>query len=318
MKITLLGTGGPRPDPRRHGPALVVTVGDEHLLFDAGRGVVRQLTIAGVPAAVVNPVYAVPSAYNGPTLALATVCFALQIYCDFSAYSDMAVGTAKLFGFRLMRNFAYPYFSQSVTEFWRRWHISLSTWFRDYVFIPLGGSRVGRGRLAFNLLVTFVLSGFWHGASWCFVIWGALHGLAMLPSALSRRRGALKSTDVPAGEGLRPSWGTALKMLGTFAFVCLTWVFFRAETPSQAFLILSKIATDFGSGAPVPGAIPAVTLLGLVALLLTAEWAQRRHDHPLVIDLWPRPLRWGIYTTVVWLALLLGPREMGPFIYFQF
>ncbi len=163
-------------------------------------GFAKKLIIADRLAVLVDPYYSQPEAYTGPQLMLATVFFAFQIYCDFSAYSDIAIGTAKLFGIRLMRNFAYPYFSQSVGEFWRRWHISLSTWFRDYVFIPLGGSRCSPARRFANLLITFLVSGLWHGAAWRFVIWGGINGVA---AAMQQSRERARTSKQYSGWGIQ-------------------------------------------------------------------------------------------------------------------
>ncbi len=284
-------------------------------------GLFKKVLLADTLGETVDAVYATPMAFGGAALAFATICFAFQIYCDFSAYSDIASGTARLFGFRLMRNFAYPYFAQSIPEFWRRWHISLSTWFRDYLYVPLGGSRVGPGRRALIVLVTFVVSGFWHGAQWTYLLWGTLHGIAMLPAAIGRGRRALNVADIPGGDSSFPRLSTLLKMAGTFGLVCLGWVFFRARTVREAFLILGRIlGAPFAltSGAPIPTAVPPGSLILLIAAFVLAEWVRRREAHPLVLDRWARPFRWAAYTSLAWGTLLLGTGESRPFIYFQF
>jgi D-alanyl-lipoteichoic acid acyltransferase DltB (MBOAT superfamily) len=282
-------------------------------------GFFKKLAIADNLGLTVDHFYRSVASWDGPTLALATVCFAFQIYCDFSAYSDIATGCARLFGVDLMRNFAYPYFSRSVAEFWRRWHISLSTWFADYVYVPLGGSRCGRWRRALNVMVTFVLSGLWHGASWNFVIWGALNGLAVLPSVVRGTGPRLGPQDVPGGESDRPSLRTLLAMAATFTFVCFAWIFFRAATPTDATFILVRLLSGPWSVESVTEAVGRVQQgLGMIGAFTIVEWLARRGRHPLA---WPRlirPLRWAGYTAVLWLTLWFAREQAGAFIYFQF
>jgi D-alanyl-lipoteichoic acid acyltransferase DltB (MBOAT superfamily) len=280
-------------------------------------GFAKKLILADNLAAVVawyyNPECA-PYA-GGRQLLLATVCFAFQIYCDFSAYSDIAIGTARLFGFQLMRNFACPYFAMDVVEFWRRWHISLSSWFRDYVYIPLGGNRRSTAQTIRNLFITFLLSGLWHGASWTFVIWGAFHGLGVVVCSLWLRR----RSEEPAGRDSRllPSPGMLVRMAATFSFVCLGWVFFRAETLGNAWVILERMVTRLF--APSNPDLPCMTVpLALVGVFVALEWVQRRRPHLLTLDWFPRPLRWTAYTCLVWLSLYFHTSKTTPFIYFQF
>jgi alginate O-acetyltransferase complex protein AlgI len=257
---------------------------------------------------------------------VASLLYTFQIYFDFSAYSDIAVGLGKLLGFQLMRNFAYPYFSASLGEFWRRWHISLSTWFRDYVFIPLGGSRTTPARHAFAIMTTFLLSGLWHGAAWTFVAWGGLHGAALLPESLAgRRRPKRHASDVPGGEGALPSPMMAARMLVTFAIVCVGWVFFRAATLGDAWFILHRIAATLAAPwradpvsvlqlGPLGSALPPAILA-----VLALEWLHRRDEHPLVLSALPRPLRWAAYQLLVWLTIYVSSiGTSAPFIYFQF
>ncbi len=283
-------------------------------------GFFKKLAIADRLTGAVDAAYADTVTASGGSLAVATILFAFQIYCDFSAYSDIAIGTSRLFGFDIMRNFAYPYFSQDLSEFWRRWHISLSTWFRDYVFVPLGGSRVSTPRKVFNVLATFTISGFWHGAAWQFLAWGAINGTAVLPQTLAGGSGAKrKPGDVPGGESIIPSPAIVLRMAVTFAVVCGAWVFFRADSISTAGLILKKIAL-----APIRENPHSWLIwktwgpIRLVVLLVVIEWLQRRRLHPLEIGNFPRPVRWGIYTAVFWLTFFLMPAQTSPFIYFQF
>lgn len=284
-------------------------------------GAFKKMALADNLAMFVDRAYGNPAAFSGAKLAFATVAFAFQIYCDFSGYSDIAIGTASLFGFRLTRNFAFPYFSQSVPEFWRRWHIALSTWFRDYLFIPLGGNRVSTGRHIFNILTTFVVSGLWHGASWTFVIWGALNGLAMLPMLAFKPKGRLSATDVPGGESWLPAPAVLGRMLLTFAFACLAWVFFRARTFEDALQVLWRIirhpfAHPLGSGFAEN--VGTKTMLLLIVIFVVVEWTQRRYMHPLQFQRWPAVLRWAAYTALIWLTLYLAPLQTGGFIYFQF
>jgi len=281
-------------------------------------GVVKKLLLADNFALTVDLCYGDVTAYNGVQLAFATLCFAFQIYCDFSAYSDIATGSARLFGFELMRNFAYPYFSQDVTEFWRRWHISLSTWFRDYIFFPLGGSLVGPLLRMRNVMLTFVLSGLWHGASWNFIIWGFLNGLALLPAVLRGTRYHLKPTDTPGGEALWPGWWTLTKILGTFLFICFTWIFFRAQTLTESMTIIQKIGMDLTNPSAWQHVVVGRRLNMILPCFLLLEWVQRRHEHPLVLPWAPRWARWVLYTILIWGTLLFMPGASSPFIYFQF
>jgi D-alanyl-lipoteichoic acid acyltransferase DltB (MBOAT superfamily) len=292
-------------------------------------GLCKKLALADNLASVVDLVYGQPSA-SGGQLALGTVCFAFQIYCDFSAYSDIAAGAAKLFGIRLMRNFAYPYFAQSLGEFWRRWHISLSSWFRDYLFIPLGGNRVTRARHAVNLLAVFVVSGLWHGANWTFVVWGAVHGCAVVASLLAgpgpRPQPRAPVTAPPGGELPWPTLTTAWSILRTFAVVCLAWVFFRAPSLGEAASILRRmlhiVYVDREARATamlVAGLRPQARLaLLLLPGLVGAEWLQRHRAHPLQQLGGPRWVRWALYTVLGWLAVGMAPTRANRFIYFQF
>ena len=283
-------------------------------------GFFKKMVIADNLAPIVDAAFSNPSAYNGAELALAVVCFAFQIYCDFSAYSDIATGTARLFGFELMRNFAYPYFSQSAGEFWRRWHISLSTWFKDYVYFPLGGSRVATGRKVFNVMVTFVLSGLWHGASWNFIIWGALNGFGVLPEVLRSNDVRRTARDVPADNA---NVITFLRILGTFAFVCAGWVFFRAATLADATLILQRMASFLFDPQRAGGLLSGHDISDgrvfiAIGVLVILEWFKRRYVHPLVLPRWPRPARWIAYTVLLWTIVYLGTYGSSQFIYFQF
>ena len=286
-------------------------------------GLCKKVILADHLGEFVEQIYAGPIVHaSGPVLMVATVCFAFQIYCDFSAYSDIAIGTARLFGLDLVRNFAHPYFSRSVGEFWRRWHMSLSTWFRDYVYVPLGGSRRGRARLWLSLMATFTLSGLWHGASWTFVIWGAVNGLLVglsmqLPAAA--RRGP---QDVPPSLRTREGLLAVPAMLATFTLICLTWVLFRAVDLPQAMGIFTRMLVDLPRAqawAELHYHAEFLAAFGpVLASFVLVEWLTRDQPHPLALPSWPRPLRWALYTAMLWAAVYLMPDDPGTFIYFQF
>jgi len=312
--------------PRRFDQALAVD-GCRQILW----GFVKKMVLADNLAEIVRAAYGDPDRASGPLLMLATVAYAWQLYCDFSGYTDIALGSAKLLGIRLTNNFAYPYFSQTLDEFWRRWHITLMTWLRDYLYIPLGGSRVGKVRHVANLLVVFAVSGLWHAAAggggqsvrWAFVAWGLINALGLLPRVLLGSRKA--SAPVVGGQTLLPRPAVLGRMLRTFAFVCVAWVFFRAETIEQGGLIVYRMAAGLfdGSGYLAVGRLLGeehrmVRTLSMLAGFIAAEWFQRRHAHALVLPTWPRPLRWLLYTVLIWTALYLGARQPAGFIYAGF
>lgn len=277
-------------------------------------GLFKKVVIADNCAQYVNLIFDNYTNYGGSTLLLGAVLFSLQIYGDFSGYSDIAIGTSRLFGFSLSKNFAFPYFSRDVAEFWRRWHISLSTWFRDYVYIPLGGSRCNRVRQVRNVAVVFLISGLWHGANWTFVIWGAIHAACLLPLVLigSNRR----NLEVVA-EGRRlPSPRDLVQMTTTFALVSVAWVFFRAESLGQAFLYLRRMFSLSLFSVPEVG--PHVFAVAIVAFVIV-EWCQRHKAHALQLSgvRIPRGVRWGSYYALALCVLLYAGRGQ-QFIYFQF
>ena len=280
-------------------------------------GLFKKIVIADNCAPLVTEIFDNYQQFGAVTLALGAILFAFQIYCDFSGYSDIAIGTARLFGFRLMRNFAYPYFARDIAEFWRKWHISLSTWFRDYVYIPLGGSRVAsRAQLIRNILIIFLVSGFWHGANWTFLVWGILHALYFLPSILSGKN--RQNLDMVAENSWLPSWKELLQMLLTFSMVCLAWVFFRAESIGQAFDYLALMFTNFEADGFFNEHSKAI--FGGIALLLLIEWWQRRKQHGFEFDetripQWARSL---IYLSTALTILVFGSQAEQSFIYFQF
>ena len=239
-------------------------------------GFFKKIVIADNLAPQVESIFSNYQQLDSLSLLIGVFFFALQIYSDFSGYSDIAIGTARLFGFKLMRNFAYPYFSRDIGEFWRRWHISLSTWFRDYVYIPLGGNRCSKPRQIWNVLLTFTVSGLWHGANWTFVVWGFLNGLYLLPQSLRTNR--KKQTDIAAAGRLLPSPVEAGSIVLTFFLTLLAWVFFRASSLSQAIGYLGGML-NAPFGANLHGAYTQELLL--CAGLLLLEWLQRTKQHPL-------------------------------------
>jgi len=275
-------------------------------------GLFKKLAIADRMALYVDPVFARPEAYGTGATWVATIAYAIQIYGDFSGYTDMALGSAHLLGYKLAPNFRMPYLAANVGEFWRRWHISLSTWLRDYLFIPLGGSRGTAARTARNLLITMTLGGLWHGASWTLVAWGALHGLALVVHrgfrACCRARG-------PLDEALSTPLGTAARVGLTFLTVAVGWVFFRATTFAGAASVLRRLFVPHnGAGPPLPtGAFWA--LLAVVAL---AHAAGMRLGWRAISARLPAPALGLGYAAALTLALLLAPGAGNPFIYFQF
>lgn len=282
-------------------------------------GFFKKLVVADRLALYVNDVYAAPRAHNGLQLSLATVFFAYQIYCDFSGYSDIAIGSARVLGFRLMENFRMPYHSISVSEFWQRWHISLSTWFRDYVYIPLGGSRVSRPRWFANLLVTFVISGLWHGANWTFAIWGLVNGLYLILGAiLEPVRDAFWAV---VGVDKHTPFRTAVSTITLFALTCAAWVMFRAKSPSDAVYVFSHFwrgwdSSEIRTEQFLLRQLP-VAVLSLVALE-TVELLHPRVSLTAFLSRRPLVLRWAAYTTFVVGVVLFGIHRHSQFIYFQF
>lgn len=284
-------------------------------------GFFKKMVIADNVAAGVNVVYNNPGDFGATSLAIATIFFAYQIYCDFSGYSDIARGAAQVLGFRLMVNFNDPYASKSISEFWKRWHISLSTWFRDYVYIPLGGNRVTKKRLLFNLLFVFLVSGFWHGANWTFILWGAIHGTYLIFSIITedvrKRLVALLKLD------LYPRVRGFLSVMFIFVLANIAWIFFRANSIGDAWYILTHI---FSGGFSFDNY--ALTLskgrtwfeaavLGIV-FLEAAQWAARHFDVRALMWRLPTMFRFAVYAMGVVIILIAGADAGAQFIYFQF
>lgn len=277
-------------------------------------GLFKKMVVADNCAIYVDQVFATPESHSGSTLLLAAFFFAFQIYGDFSGYSDIAIGTAKLFGIKLMRNFNVPYFSRDIAEFWRRWHISLTTWFRDYVYIPMGGSRVSKVKVVRNTFVIFLLSGFWHGANWTFLVWGAFHALLFLPLIL-RGKNRRYTNRIAEGRWF-PSIKETGQMLLTFVLVVVGWVFFRSNSLGQAWVVLKGIAdiTLFSAPLVIVGLKKTVFV---IILLLIVEWFHREKDHAFSIERWPVVVRFAASYLLLLMVLELGGNSQS-FIYFQF
>lgn len=280
-------------------------------------GLFKKVVVADSCAAMVNTVFADYSTLPGSTLLIGAVLFAFQIYGDFSGYSDIAIGTARLFGFSLMQNFRNPYFSRDIGEFWRRWHISLNTWFRDYVYIPLGGSRTSKHKVVRNTFVIFLLSGLWHGANWTFLVWGGYHALLFVPLIVSKRN--RKHTDTVAQDRRLPSFAEMRGMAVTFCLVVVGWIFFRAETIADAWHYLCGIFSRslFAKPTGYGREHDLWVTIAWIVVMLAVEWIQRRRDHGLALGfVKPRWLRWVVYYAIL-VSLLFG-EGVETFIYFQF
>jgi len=265
-------------------------------------GLAKKVYVADSLGPVANIAYGTPEAFGGFDLLMATYAFAIQIYCDFSAYSDIAIGSALLLGITLPENFDAPYLSCSIREFWRRWHISLSTWLRDYLYIPLGGSRLGTSRTYVNLMFTMLLGGLWHGAGWNWVVWGGLHGTVLSVERMINLR------DRPANR-----WTAAVRWLITLHIVMLSWVFFRADGISGAMAVLQRIVT-FASGPMSVGITPLVVLMALVIverLHVRRRWLEFFEHHPVAA-------RCIVYAAIIILVLTFSGAASPEFIYFQF
>lgn len=290
-------------------------------------GMFKKVVIADRVAILVNHVYMNPTEHTGLPLIVATVFFAFQIYCDFSGYSDIAIGAAQVMGFNLMNNFNRPYFSKSISEFWKRWHISLSTWFRDYLYIPLGGNRVSAFRWRFNLFITFLISGLWHGANWTYVIWGALHGFYMICGTLTsgmRQRLSQRINHEALSWAVKP-----LKVVFTFSLVTFAWIFFRAGNLSDAVYIITHLFSR--SPGTAGGTFPADGLftLGLnmaeftvavaaICFMEAVHLVQRHGSIRHMLRDKPAWLRWAIYYSLIFGIIFFGVFRDTQFIYFQF
>lgn len=279
-------------------------------------GLFKKIVIADNCAEYANEIFNNSADHSGSTLLMGALFFTFQIYGDFSGYSDIAIGSSRLFGFDLMKNFAFPYFSRDIAEFWRRWHISLSTWFRDYLYIPLGGSRGGIGTKIKNTFIIFLVSGFWHGANWTFIVWGALNALYFLPLLLLNKN--RRNLGIVAERKLLPNPREALQIMVTFSLTLIAWIFFRAETVSHA---LSYIIQIFDKSLFEKPKIFPVMVIALILVFTTIEWIQRGKNHGLEIHkkqlLRYKMVRWTIYICLIISIFALGGSQQ-EFIYFQF
>ncbi|MCU4158054.1 MBOAT family protein [Carboxylicivirga sp. A043] len=276
-------------------------------------GLFKKVVIADNCANIVNPIFENYQDQHSIVLVLGAVLFAFQIYGDFSGYSDIAIGVSKLFGFNLMTNFRTPYFSRDIAEFWRRWHISLSTWFRDYLYFPLGGSRCGVTRGIRNTFIIFLVSGFWHGANWTFVVWGGLNALFFLPLFLMKKN--RKNIATVAEGKLLPSLSEGLRIISTFVLTSFAWIFFRAENINHAFNYIQSFYHNLNFNLNLP---PGLSIFLPLSILLVVEWLHREKEFTL--EDWNLPVipRWSFYIIIGTIILLFAPKNPQSFIYFQF
>ena len=276
-------------------------------------GLFQKVVIADSCATYVNSIFDNYETMNSLSLILGSFYFAFQIYGDFAGYSNIAIGTARLFGFDLMRNFNNPYFSRDIAEFWRRWHISLSTWFRDYLYIPLGGSRGSKWVQLRNVLIIFIVSGFWHGANWTFVCWGVIHAGLFLPILLRDKN--RRNLDQVAHSRILPTTRELIKMLVTFSLVCLAWVFFRSDSIKMAFNYIKRLLTQGGFNIQylnIERYSPEMVLLIMIFVII--EWFHRTNEHPF-----GGRFKWIKLVAVIFMLLTLGVySNHNDFIYFQF
>lgn len=281
-------------------------------------GLFKKTVIADNCAEFANQIFDNASDMNGSTLALGALFFSFQIYGDFSGYSDIAIGTSRLFGFNLKQNFNFPYFSRDIAEFWRRWHISLSTWFRDYLYIPLGGSRGSTWIKIRNTFIIFIVSGFWHGANWTFIVWGALNAIYFLPLLLTNKN--RKNLDTVAKGRLLPSIKEVFFMLLTFLLTVFAWIFFRAENIDHALRYISKmISTSLFELPNFIGMFKALMLILIIGAFVIIEWLGRESKYAIEhIGLtWKHPFRFAMYYVIIYLIVTFSGNQQ-TFIYFQF
>lgn len=278
-------------------------------------GFFKKVVVADNCANYVNLCFNSPDSFGGFNLWMGAFLFAFQIYGDFSGYSDIAIGVARLFGINLMRNFHTPYFSRDIAEFWRRWHISLTTWFRDYIYIPLGGSRCRKSKVARNTFIIFLVSGFWHGAEWTYIAWGAYHAILFMPLILSGRN--RKYLDEPGKKGFFPTMGESVMMGLTFLLVAAGWVIFRADNINLAAEYLGRMFGDFY----IQGSPPSRITLAWIFLMVLADWIWRRRPHTLDIQghglLRYAAVRWSLYAAILIVCFFFKDSQ-SQFIYFQF
>jgi len=282
-------------------------------------GLFKKMVIADNCATFANQIFSNSDDYSGSTLFLGALFFTFQIYGDFSGYSDIAIGTSRLFGFNLRQNFAFPYFSRDIAEFWRRWHISLSTWFRDYLYIPLGGSRGGTWMKIRNTFIIFIVSGFWHGANWTFIVWGFLNALYFLPLLLAKKNRA--HMEVVAQNSWLPNFRELGGMALTFFLTVIAWVFFRAKDIDHAFQYLTDMmSVDLFNVPEYAVRKDMYPIAVLLVFFIVVEWIGRRGQFAIEFlqHKKSRPLKWAFYTLIIFLIGMYMETDETPFIYFQF
>lgn len=291
-------------------------------------GFFKKVVIADRLALFVNQVYNNSNEYTGFTLVIATIFFSFQIFCDFSGYSDIAIGAAQVMGFKLMTNFRRPYLSKSVAEFWRRWHISLSTWFKDYVYISLGGNRVSKSRWMLNLLITFLISGLWHGANWTYIIWGGLNGLFQIISYITRNVRGRVTHALRLGK--LPRLYSVLQIAFTFILVSFTWIFFRANSMADAVHIISHIPEGLFDAGVIKAQLIELSSIGfdkyyfilsfiLIIIMEGVHFLEESGKNMWeIISAKPAAVRYTAYYILILAILLLGEFGSNEFIYFQF
>jgi len=281
-------------------------------------GLFKKIVIADNCAGFANTIFENSADYSGSTLVLGALFFTFQIYCDFSGYSDIALGTARLFGIELLRNFAFPYFSRDIAEFWRRWHISLSSWFKDYLYIPLGGSKGGMWMKIRNTFIIFIVSGFWHGANWTFIAWGLLNALFIMPSIIFNTN--RKNLDIVAKGRNWPNLNEVMSISITFALTVFAWIFFRATDLSHAFGYINGIfSASLFTMPDFTGIESSVPILLLTGIFILIEWLGREQQYAIAkIGLnWSKPMRWTMYYAIIFTIFYFTGKEQ-LFIYFQF
>lgn len=284
-------------------------------------GLFKKIVIADSCAEYANLIFNNSADYSGSALVLGAVLFTFQIYGDFSGYSDMALGTARLFGFELLKNFNFPYFSRDIAEFWRRWHISLSTWFKDYLYIPLGGSKGGNWMRIRNTFIIFLVSGFWHGANWTFIVWGGLNALFIMPSIIFKTN--RNNLDIVAQGKLFPSLRELWLMCSTFVLTVFAWIFFRAESMKHAFSFIGGIFTKDLFTVPFlkyPELRPTIIVLLLIVPFMLIEWSGRENNYAVEKIGFSRPriVRWSFYAFIIFITGMYMQTKETEFIYFQF
>jgi D-alanyl-lipoteichoic acid acyltransferase DltB (MBOAT superfamily) len=278
-------------------------------------GLFKKIVIADNCALLVNDTFANPDGFSGVSLIIGAVFFAFQIYCDFSGYTDIALGSARLLGFELLRNFNYPYFARDIAEFWRKWHISLTSWFKDYVYIPLGGNRGSKMKTIRNTIIVFLLSGLWHGANWTFVLWALFHAILFVPLVIL---GAKRKHSEPI-QKIFPKPADLINMLITFALVTIGWIIFRAESATQAWVYFKNIIRPKSLNNILDSHPEAYSTMSFIVVLLLVEWIQKHRIHGLNFGStrFPQIFRFVIYTAIIVFLVWFGGKP-AEFIYFQF